>query len=221
MFLYVYVFIFFIYIVIIYYLNIVYYYQYIMSITELKDNIFIVNKLFEADKCNEIVTFIKENKLLHKYTKVNKETHNNVECTYINIVDNKTNNYILLLDDFIKNKIVDVIKLVISKNIFFKSIVCDNGYTLRQIHGGTLLHTDGILDKSRGNAHSRPRLLSIIVNLNDDYDGGEFNFPIQNVKVKLKVGEIICFPPYWTHPHEVSSVLSGQYRYTINTWILE
>lgn len=197
-----------------------------MSIIELKDNIYLIKNVFDSDKCNEIVTFIKENKSLHKYNKVDNK--NNVECTFININDNKTNNYILLLDDFIKNKIVDILKLVISKNIFFKSNVFDNGYTLRQIQGGTGLHTDGIFDRcieQQPYSHSRPRprILSIIINLNDDYDDntGEFNFPKQNVKIKLKMGEIICFPPYWTHPHEVSSVVSGQCRYTINTWILE
>jgi hypothetical protein len=190
-----------------------------MSIVELKDNIYIVKDLIEHDKCNEITMFIKENKSLHEYIEVDKKKSNNVECTFININDNKTNKYIVELDEFIRIKVVDIISLVISKNNFFKNNVFDNGYTLRQIHGGTLLHTDGIFDKNIG--YTRPRLLSIIINLNEDYDGGEFNFPKQDVKVKLKVGDAICFPPYWTHPHEVSSVLPGQYRYTINTWILE
>jgi len=192
-----------------------------MSILELKDNIYIVKNVFEPGKCNEIITFIKENKVLHKYNEVIQNI-NNVECTFININENITNKYLLELDEFIKNKIPDILKLIISKNFFFKKNVHDNGYTLREISGGTLLHTDGIFNNNNKNyGHSRPRLLSIIVNLNDDYDGGEFNFPKQDVKVKLKIGDIICFPPYWTHPHEVSPVLSGQYRYTVNTWILE
>jgi hypothetical protein len=191
-----------------------------MSIVELKDNIYIVNGVFENEKCNEIATFIKENKTLHKYIEVDKKYGNNVECTFININDNKiSNKYILELDEVIKNKVFDIIKLVISKNDLFKNNVCDNGYTLRQIHGGTVIHTDGILQNYKG--CTRPRLLTIIINLNEDYDGGEFHFPKQDVKVKLKMGDAICFPPYWTHPHEVSPVLSGQYRYTINTWILE
>jgi hypothetical protein len=189
-----------------------------MSIIELKDNIYIVKNAFEYEKCNEMATFIKENKTLHKYVEVDEKYSNNVECTFITINDNLSNKYILELDEIIKNKIHDIIKLVKSKNIFFKGRVCDNGYTLRQIHGGTVLHTDGILEIYKG--YSRPRLLSIIINLNEDYDGGEFNFPKQDVKVKLKMGDAICFPPYWTHPHEVSPVLLGQYRYTINTWIL-
>jgi hypothetical protein len=190
-----------------------------MSIREIKDSIYIIKDLFlpEPGKCDEIVTFIKENKPLHQYIEVNPNK-NNVECCFIRINDNTNNEYIASLDDYIKNKIGDIIRLIVSKNPFFPHNVFDNGYDLRQIHGETFAHIDGILDNTNS---KKPRLLSIIVNLNEDYDGGEFNFPKQNVKIKLKKGEAVCFPPYWTHPHEVSSVSFGEYRYTINTWILQ
>ena len=63
--------------------------------------------------------------------------------------------------------------------------------------------------------------MSIIIALNDDYEGGEFYFPTQDFKIKLKKGQIIAFPPYWTHPHMVDSPTDGTYRYTINTWLYE
>ena len=90
-----------------------------MSILELKDNIYIVKNVFEPGKCNEIITFIKENKVLHKYNEVIQNI-NNVECTFININENITNKYLLELDEFIKNKIPDILKLIISKNFFFQ-----------------------------------------------------------------------------------------------------
>ena len=63
--------------------------------------------------------------------------------------------------------------------------------------------------------------MSVIIALNDDYDGGEFYFPIQDYKIKLKKGDIILFPPYWTHPHKVYSPLNRTYRYTINSWLYQ
>ena len=192
-----------------------------MSIHEIKDSIYIIKDLFlpEPGKCDEIVTFINENKTLRQYIEVNPLKKNNVECTFIRINDNINNEYLTTLDEYIKNKIGDIVKLVVSQNPLFPHNVFDNGYTLRQIHGGTVIHIDGIVENS--NSTSNPRLLSIIINLNEDYDGGEFHFPKQDVKITLKKGEAICFPPYWTHPHEVSSVSFGEYRYTINTWILQ
>ena len=190
-----------------------------MSIREIKDSIYIIKDLFlpEPGKCDEIVTFIKENKPLHQYIEINPNK-NNVECCFIRINDNINNEYLASLDNYIKNKVGDIIRLVVSKNPFFPHNVFDNGYDLRQIHGETFAHIDGILDNINS---KKPRLLSIIINLNDEYEGGEFHFHKQDVKIRLKKGETICFPPYWTHPHQVSSVSFGQYRYTINTWIVE
>jgi hypothetical protein len=192
-----------------------------MSIIEIKDNIYVIKNIIEPEKCNEIVRFIKDNKSLLEYTEVSTEKKNNVECTFISIDNNKTNKYLSALDEFIKNKIGDIVKLIVKENPMFPKNVFDNGYTLRQIHGGTILHIDGIFENSKGALLTHPRLVSIIINLNEDYNGGEFNFPKQNIKIRLKMGEAICFPPYWTHPHEVSSVFVGEYRYTINTWILQ
>jgi hypothetical protein len=189
-----------------------------MSIHEIKDSIYIIKDLVHPNKCNEIVTFIKENKTLHDYIEVNVTKKNNVECNFIQMSEHMDNKYIASLDDYIKNKIGDILKLIVNENPMFPCTVLDNGYTLRQIHGGTVRHIDGILDNTSSN---KPRLLSIIINLNDEYEGGEFHFLKQDVKIKLKKGEGICFPPYWTHPHEVSSVSFGEYRYTINTWILQ
>lgn len=192
-----------------------------MSISEIKESIYIIKDIFISDKCDEIVTFIKENNAIHQYTEVNKIKQNNVECTFIQISNNIQNEYLSTLDHYIKNKIGDIIKLIIRENPLFPNNVLDDGYTLRQIHGGTFLHTDGIFGGSNSSFANKPRLLSIIINLNDNYDGGEFHFPKQDVKIILKKGEAICFPPYWTHPHRVSSVSFGEYRYTINTWIMQ
>ena len=139
-----------------------------MSIHEIKDSIYIIKDLFlpEPGKCDEIVTFINENKTLRQYIEVNPLKKNNVECTFIRINDNINNEYLTTLDEYIKNKIGDIVKLVVSQNPLFPHNVFDNGYTLRQIHGGTVIHIDGIVENS--NSTSNPRLLSIIINLNED-----------------------------------------------------
>tara|TARA_B110000444_G_C18621478_1_gene492376 strand:+ start:85 stop:732 length:648 start_codon:yes stop_codon:yes gene_type:complete len=97
---------------------------------------------------------------------------------------------------------------------------------LRKIDGPTRSHVDGVI----GNATPTPsnyinkptdrRLFSVIVALNSDYEGGEFIFPKQDVSVKLKAGEALIFPPYWTHPHSTNE-LNGTFRYTINSWLYE
>jgi hypothetical protein len=100
----------------------------------------------------------------------------------------------------------------------------DSDYCLRKIFGPTRLHADGINVTAIQNRYipiKKIRNMSVIIALNDDYDGGEFYFPQQDYKIKLKKGQVIVFPPYWTHKHMVNSPLNGTYRYTINTWLFE
>ena len=96
----------------------------------------------------------------------------------------------------------------------------DQGLSLRRIHGATRNHTDGLYCAD-GSGKKFERKLSVIVGLNSDFEGGEFDFPFQDFKYTLRKGQAICFPPYYTHPHSVSEPTNGTYRYTINTWLLE
>ncbi len=63
--------------------------------------------------------------------------------------------------------------------------------------------------------------MSVIIALNDDYEDGTFHFPNQKFSVKLKKGQLIAFPPYWTHLHGVEELKNDTFRYTINTWLFE
>jgi predicted 2-oxoglutarate/Fe(II)-dependent dioxygenase YbiX len=65
----------------------------------------------------------------------------------------------------------------------------------------------------------RFREMSMIAAINDDYDGGEICFPDQNFEIKLKKGQVLLFPPYWTHPHRTNKPKNGTFRYTITTWL--
>jgi hypothetical protein len=108
---------------------------------------------------------------------------------------------------------------------------CNSGYLFRKIYGQTKIHIDGpnaTAQKTSLHFVNRfddnnlnvfvIRICSAIFCLNDDYDGGLFYFPNQDVTVKLKKGSIILFPPYWSHPHEVSEPINNTYRYTLSTW---
>ncbi len=91
----------------------------------------------------------------------------------------------------------------------------DSGYQLRKIHGTTSLHTDGSTDGIY------VRNLSCVVALNSDFGGGEVSFPQQDFLYQMSKGDILLFPPYWTHPHQVFPPHVGTMRYTINSWFYE
>jgi len=67
-----------------------------------------------------------------------------------------------------------------------------------------------------------PRHLSIIMNLNDDYEGGDLTFTDQQGKeikrLKLGKGSVIFFPSNFMYPHSIRPITKGT-RYSIVAWL--
>ena len=66
------------------------------------------------------------------------------------------------------------------------------------------------------------RALSIIINLNDDYEGGDLIFTDQKEKeikrLKLGKGSIVFFPSNFMYPHGIQPITKGT-RYSIVSWL--
>jgi hypothetical protein len=62
------------------------------------------------------------------------------------------------------------------------------------------------------------RRVSTVYYLNDDYEGGEINFPRFGVSYKPAANELLVFPSTYVYNHSVSPVISGT-RYAIVSWI--
>jgi Rps23 Pro-64 3,4-dihydroxylase Tpa1-like proline 4-hydroxylase len=61
------------------------------------------------------------------------------------------------------------------------------------------------------------RVLSTVIYLNDDYDGGEIEFVQSGIKIKPAAGSIIFFPSNFLYVHEVHPITRG-YRYSMPHW---
>ena len=68
--------------------------------------------------------------------------------------------------------------------------------------------TDGIMER---------RLIALMVYLNTVTDGGQTHFPTQNISFSPKVGDVLMWPAYWTHPHH-GIVSRTQKKYIITGW---
>lgn len=62
------------------------------------------------------------------------------------------------------------------------------------------------------------RRLSSVYYLNDNYTGGEINFPRFEISYKPKANEMIIFPSTYVYNHSVSEVTEGT-RYAVASWI--
>lgn len=61
------------------------------------------------------------------------------------------------------------------------------------------------------------RVLSVLLYLNDDYEGGEIEFQNSDLLIKPDPGSILFFPSNFLYIHEVHPVTSG-IRYALPNW---
>ena len=162
-------------------------------------NIILLKNIISEEICDKIVNFI-----LHNPIHIKNENNNYLNCDSIEV-----NKYI----DHLLYEITSKAIFILNKNYDF-TITRDCGYNLRKVHGESKKHVDGVTS----NNINTPRILSLIGNFSNN-DGGEFNFYKQDVKFKLNKGDVVVFPPYWTHPHKVSAPSPGTYRHTFITWL--
>lgn len=62
------------------------------------------------------------------------------------------------------------------------------------------------------------RRVSTLYYINDDYLGGEINFPRFNLSIKPVANQMIIFPSTYVYNHSVSPVMEGT-RYSIVSWL--
>ena len=81
----------------------------------------------------------------------------------------------------------------------------------------------GFYDWHTDHCYQEPRTLSIVLMLNDDYDGGSLKFMCQKkqniLEVKAQKNRCIVWPSCFLFPHSVEPVSNGV-RYTVISWIL-
>jgi hypothetical protein len=186
---------------------------------EVKPNtdIYILDNVITDDFCQTIQTIVDHTSGIQNDT---YSDNTNVICKSIDPCGLENKDFAKAIDNELY-EIVNKIICKISYKIPISAPFCnDSGYKLRKIHGATRNHIDDIFDGAQPSyERSELRKMSLIIAVNGDYDGGEFYFSRQDVKVKLKKGQAIVFPPYWTHPHQTGELLNNTYRYTINTWL--
>lgn len=91
-----------------------------------------------------------------------------------------------------------------------------NDFTINQIDF-LKYEKDGKYEIHKDSGNGSLRELTTIINLNDDYEGGEFVFYSPNHKevmaeYKLKKGSVLMFPSTFLYPHSVKPVTSGVRR---------
>ena len=151
----------------------------------------IYENLIPSEDCDKALEFIKE---LHKNGNVKKGTSNRFHLTNNN---NPMSNYLMNTYG----------KLALEK--YLKEIpnpiwVTDHLFAIYPPNAYMITHTD--TDTDFGKVGDYP-LYTFVSYLNDDYEGGEIEFPDLDIKIKPKKGMAAIFDG--TLAHKVNEVTSG------------
>ena len=89
----------------------------------------------------------------------------------------------------------------------------DSGYELLKYEVGDfyIQHSDSFKEQ--------PRALTVIMSMNDGYEGGEVALFNRELVYKLGAGDVLVFPSNFMYPHEIMPVTEGT-RYSIITWVV-
>jgi predicted 2-oxoglutarate/Fe(II)-dependent dioxygenase YbiX len=180
----------------------------------LEDHIRVYDNALNADQCEIILTRFKGSPLWNIAGQGSNTTDPNLRnCDTIDISDYKSNNNAHLdLDEMLFRGVGKTIAQYI-KEFTRVMIKHDTGYEILRYNTGTECkeHVDSYPD--------RPRTLSCSINLNDDYEGGEFTFFGGSLRYRVPKGSAIVFPSNFMYPHAVAPVTAGS-RYSIITWLV-
>ena len=171
-----------------------------------------IDNIIDDDFCNDIIKIIDEkcHKPMTTIGGLNKNIRNVLGFT-LNTKKNK------ILYEKINKKIEELyiyykIKFKVLKNNKINQIDL-----LKYPPGGKYeVHVDAITDSSRN--------ISVILNLNDNYEGGNIlftnplKFSEELKELKLKKGTAVFFPSNFMYPHGVQPITRGT-RYSIVSWL--
>lgn len=95
----------------------------------------------------------------------------------------------------------------------------------------SILKNDGTvigINKYNENCHMGPHVdlnhlnsyiqYTIVIYLNDDYEGGELNFPNHNIRIKPFAGSIVMYPSGLPYVHESTNVTKGRKMLITHHW---
>ena len=177
-----------------------------------------IENIITKDNCKKMISYMDEHcktkaEVMGKLGRAETDTKTrDVLSHWLNPNDYGAPAYYKIVEDAIKEAMIKY-----SKHIKF----------LGRLH----LHEINLLKYEKGNFYikhvdqssSLNRTLSIIINLNEEYEGGDVLFfnPVTGMiysKADLKAGDIILFPSNFLYPHQVTPITKGV-RYSIVSWL--
>lgn len=170
--------------------------------------------------------FIDSSSYINEYEAING-------IPWMNALSGKEDNSPRLMEDIRlgKNISLDLLVNIHNKFFNFKEILnieskkclddysSNYGYWDLVQEGWVVLKYDigDYFKKHTDSSRRYPRQVSSVYYINDDYVGGELEFPFLNLSIKPSAGELIIFPSTNLFSHSANPVISG-IKYSMANW---
>jgi predicted 2-oxoglutarate/Fe(II)-dependent dioxygenase YbiX len=189
----------------------------IKPVSKLEDFIQVFDDVLSPENCNLILNeYQNSSEWEDTRTGDGQVSKNARNCTEISI----SSQHILEQNFDVRKNLDDVVfesvrNVITNYNNLIPTfgIDIDTGYQLLRYKEGEfyIQHTDSFKEQQRS--------LSCSIQLNEDYEGGEFAFFDREMMIRTKPGSAIVFPSNFMYPHEIMPVIKGT-RYSIITWLV-
>lgn len=191
---------------------------------DLKKAIVEINGLFNNSLIDRIINYIDKENLSNLGVEDSKlNSVRNVKgfsCGHPTLIKNIPNQDMtrFLFFKYVQKELFTFLINYKTKLPFFKfDHIVQSDFLKYEVNGKYEVHCDA--------SSTMMRHLSIIVNLNEDYEGGDFVFfnPFNKEEiihsVSLKKGNVLMFPSNFLYPHSVKPITKGT-RYSIVSWAI-
>jgi Rps23 Pro-64 3,4-dihydroxylase Tpa1-like proline 4-hydroxylase len=188
---------------------------------DIRDAIIQIDGLFNLELADKLVNYIDSAKLSKLGVGTSDKPDLDIRNVQGRFLINYNDSYKKNMSDFVFLQLIngEIFKILhtyiakFPKLVLQKVVQCD---LLKYSVGGKYeVHVDSFT-----HAH---RELSCIINLNDNYKGGELSF-FDNYSNKeilqcaLKKGSVVFFPSNFMYPHKINPIKKGT-RYSIVAWL--
>jgi predicted 2-oxoglutarate/Fe(II)-dependent dioxygenase YbiX len=180
---------------------------------QLKELIHVAKGLIPKDTCKYVINSIKDQKW-GKHQWGDGKINYSYPTKELDVLD-ITPELEEILNPFVSQSIKSYNDYIGEKNA--SQISCFSPIRFNRYQKDQIMrkHCDHIKSLFEGDVRGIP-VLSIIINFNDDYEGGNLLF-WDNYKVDLEEGDIVVFPSLFLFPHRVEEVTKN-IRYSGVTW---
>lgn len=187
--------------------------------------ILIVPNFLSTDVCDEYIEYISQQPEIDLSVFDPKTANKTGELAWE--VDKQVRDTQTVDLDPIKEPVLDIMRYAVRDflNPFFNVTIKDSELPQILVYhpgGHYRPHVDGeaLFDDGSGQLQwvkNVDRDISLVVYLNDDYEGGEIVFPKQAISVKPRKGMLVAFPSTHHFLHGVNPVVRG-HRFAIVNW---